>query len=70
MKKKQRRCRICKKSPIWTRGDVKNPGPVCKRCYHKHVWPERKAAEQAAAPPIDPVDEFTSWWSDDTYGTT
>ncbi|MGO8902895.1 MAG: hypothetical protein ACLQU5_31830 [Isosphaeraceae bacterium] len=43
MGKKQRRCRICKKRPVWTRGDVKDPGPVCKRCYHKHVWPERKA---------------------------
>jgi hypothetical protein len=41
-KKKQRRCRICKKRPVWTRGDVKDPGPVCKCCYHKHVWPDRK----------------------------
>jgi hypothetical protein len=53
-KKKQRRCRICKKNPFWTRGDVKNPGRVCKRCYHKHVWPERKSAVQAS--PIDPID--------------
>lgn len=52
-KKKQRRCQICKKNPVWTGGDVKNPGPVCKRCYHKHVWPERKAAAQAS--PIDVV---------------
>jgi hypothetical protein len=32
---------------------VKDPGPVCKRCYHKHVWPERKA--RAKGPnPADP----------------
>src|SRR3954452_19532758 len=47
MKRKPRRCRICKQRPIWTHGDVKDPGPVCKRCYHKHVWPERKAATRA-----------------------
>src|SRR5208337_2493381 len=53
MSKKQRRCRICKKRPVWTRGDVKDPGPVCKRCYHKHVWPERKP--RAKGPnPADP----------------
>jgi len=55
-KKKQRRCRICKKRPVWTRGDVKNPGRVCKRCYHKHVWPERQARgkrSKSADPGID-----------------
>jgi hypothetical protein len=40
-KRRQRRCRICKKSPIWIGGDVKNPGPVCKQCYHLHAWPDR-----------------------------
>ena len=40
-KRKQRLCHICKKRPIWIGGDVKNPGPVCKRCYHERVWPER-----------------------------
>ena len=39
----QRRCRICKKRPVWKGGDVRNPGPVCKKCYHKHVWRERTA---------------------------
>jgi hypothetical protein len=47
-----RKCRICKKNPVWRGGDVKNPGPYCKRCYHKHVWSgsteARKAASQMA----------------------
>ena len=55
-KKKQRRCRICKKRPVWTHGDVKDPGPVCKRCYHKHVWPDRKVAGRTTA--ADPGDDF------------
>jgi hypothetical protein len=38
---KVRKCRICKKRPVWRGGDVKNPGPHCKRCYHEHIWPER-----------------------------
>jgi hypothetical protein len=37
MSRKPRKCRICKKRPVWTGGDVKNPGPVCKQCYHKAV---------------------------------
>ena len=41
-KRKPRLCRICKKRPVWIGGDVKDPGPVCKRCYHAHVWPERQ----------------------------
>ena len=40
-KRKERLCRICKKRPVWIGGDVKNPGRVCKKCYHAHVWPER-----------------------------
>ena len=49
----QRRCRICKKRPVWKGGDVKNPGPVCKKCYHKHVWRERTA--QAKAREEEPI---------------
>lgn len=56
MRKKQRRCRICKKRPIWARGDVKDPGPVCKRCYHKHVWPERTARAKGPNPADPGVD--------------
>ena len=39
---KQRLCRICKKRPPW-RYKNRPPG-VCRRCYHKHVWPERPGA--------------------------
>lgn len=39
------RCRICKKRPPWK---YKNcPPGICKRCYHKHVWPDRPAARRA-----------------------
>ena len=39
---KQARCRICKKRPPWKHKNC--PPGVCKRCYHKHVWPEQLAA--------------------------
>lgn len=46
-KRKQRICRICKKRPPWK---YKNcPPDVCKRCYHRHVWPERPWARKCAA---------------------
>lgn len=36
------RCQICKKRPPWR---YKNcPPGICKRCYHKHVWPDRPSA--------------------------
>jgi hypothetical protein len=53
--KKPRKCRICKKRPVWRGGDVKDPGLVCKQCYHKHVWPERRAADHAAGNDADQV---------------
>lgn len=44
-KRKQQKCRICKKRPPWR---YKNcPPGVCKRCYHKHVWADRPAASKA-----------------------
>jgi hypothetical protein len=56
-RRNQRLCRICKKSPVWRGGDVKDPGQVCKKCYHKHVWAgrpavrkERREAEQEQVP--------------------
>src|SRR3954447_16890052 len=42
-RRKQRLCRSCKKSPVWRGGDVKDPGPYCKRCYHQHVWAGRSS---------------------------
>jgi hypothetical protein len=41
-RKKPRKCRACKKRPVWRGGDVKNPGPYCKKCYHKDVWPTKR----------------------------
>ena len=41
-KRKQRRCRICKKRPPWQHKNY--PPGICKRCYHRHVWRERLAA--------------------------
>ena len=66
-KRRQRRCRICKKRPVWTGGDVKNPGPVCKRCYHRHVWPERmerqnQGARGAEIPEADEGDDVDEAW--------
>jgi hypothetical protein len=52
-KRKPRRCRICKKRPIWTGGDVKDPGPVCKQCYHKHIWQARKATSRVINSEMD-----------------
>ena len=46
MGKKRRKCRICRKNPVWRGGHVKHPGPVCKRCYHKHVWQDLPSERQ------------------------
>jgi hypothetical protein len=53
-RKKQKKCRICKKSPVWRGGDVKNPGPYCKRCYHKHVWEKPQARGKPSEPEPGP----------------
>ena len=52
-RRKVRKCRICKKKPVWRGGDVKNPGPYCKRCYHKHISTGGKGSRRRAA-----ADEF------------
>ena len=57
-KRKPRKCRICKKRPVWTRGDVKAPGPFCKRCYHKHVWSNRPAVARRRQTPDATADEI------------
>lgn len=41
---KQRRCRICKKRPPWK--DKNCPPGICKRCYHRHIWPDRPAVRK------------------------
>ena len=46
-KRKQRKCRICKKRPPWR---YKNcPPGICKRCYHRHVWAERPRRNREVA---------------------
>lgn len=46
-KRKQRKCRICKKRPPW---QYKNcPPGICKRCYHSHVWPKRPGRDREVA---------------------
>jgi hypothetical protein len=50
-------CRICKKRPPWK---YKNcPPGICKRCYHKHVWPDRPSARTRGRDVADDPDERT-----------
>ena len=56
-RRKQRKCRICKKRPVWRGGDVANPGPFCKKCYHKRIWPEREAARRKKLEPLAGVSQ-------------
>jgi hypothetical protein len=53
-RKKQKRCRICKKRPVWRGGDVKDPGPFCKKCYHKDVWSQKPPARRKSSEPQQP----------------
>jgi hypothetical protein len=54
-RKRQKLCRACKTRPVWRGGDVKNPGPYCKRCYHKHVWSaNRSPGQKTTELPSDP----------------
>jgi len=42
----QRRCRICRKRPVWIGGDVRDAQGTCKRCYHQFVWTDRPQASE------------------------
>ena len=58
-RKKPRKCCACRKSPVWRGGDVKDPGPFCKKCYHKRgrqPSPGAKSASKAktSAAPFEP----------------
>ena len=54
-RKRQKMCRACRKRPVWRGGDVKDPGPFCKKCYHKKVWPAKRSSQQKTAePPLGP----------------
>lgn len=54
-RRKVRKCRICKNSPVWRGGDVKDPGPFCKRCYHKHIWSGGKGGKSSGIDTDDTV---------------
>jgi len=60
MGRKLRKCRICKKSPVWRGGDVKEPGPFCKKCYHKHISPGRQRNRKERSQ-LEPLDEFADY---------
>ena len=52
----QRLCRLCKKRPPWK---YKNcPPDICKRCYHRHIWPDRPAARKLRQASPDEPDEL------------
>jgi hypothetical protein len=56
--RRPRRCRICKKRPAWN-GKNCPPG-ICKRCYHRHIWPERPAAREQRRASADEFDTFSA----------
>ncbi len=66
-RRKLRKCRICKKSPVWRGGDVKNPGPYCKKCYHKHVWINRPGWREEQSVADDCVDYLSGLRDDPPY---
>jgi hypothetical protein len=52
-KRKQRKCRICKKRPPWR---YKNcPPGICKRCYHRRVWAEHPRRDREVLEP-EPIE--------------
>jgi hypothetical protein len=67
-RRKVRKCCICKKSPVWRGGDVKNPGPYCKRCYHKHVWSGRPGADDEQSVADQCVDYLCGFTDIPPYG--
>lgn len=55
---KQRLCRICKKRTPWHHKNC--PPGVCKRCYHKHIWPDRQSARKPRQDAADEPEERTA----------
>ena len=53
---KQRRCRLCKQRPPW-KGKNCPPG-ICKRCYHRHLWPDRPAVRTLRRAGADELEEL------------
>ena len=72
-RRKQRKCRICKKRPPWRYKDC--PPGICKRFYHRHVWAERPLRDREVAvlepEPFEPEllelepSEPEPWWDPD-----
>ncbi len=73
-KRRQQKCRICKKRPPWR---YKNcPPGICKRCYHRRVWAERPRRNQEVAvvepepfgPELFELEPFEPepWWDPDS----
>ena len=65
-KRKQRKCRICKKRPPWRYKHC--PPGICKRCYHRHVWAERpRRGREVAVLEPEPFELDQSgpepWWN-------
>jgi hypothetical protein len=60
---------------VWRGGDVKDPGPFCKQCYHKNVSPGRnpRRREASVEPEIDPSFDpiwchlEEEWWRYEVY---
>jgi hypothetical protein len=52
---KRKLCRMCKERPVWRGGDVKDPGPFCKTCYHRK-WRRLNQSPGAPTgkPPFEP----------------
>ena len=67
-RRKPRKCRICKKNPVWRGGDVKNPGPFCKKCYHKNVWSHSRRARDEQSVADDYVDFLSGILPEPPYG--
>jgi hypothetical protein len=68
LRRKVRKCRICKKSPVWRGGDVKNPGPYCKKCLQKHVWTGRPRADDEESVADQYVDYLSGLASEPPFG--
>lgn len=67
MSRKLKKCRICRKRPIWQYRN--SPGDVCKRCYHRHVWEGRASARKGghSANETEDIDSLVEALSD-AYG--
>lgn len=61
-KRGQRLCRICRMRPPWRYSNCLPD--ICKRCYHKHIWPQLLASQRKS----DDADELPKDLGDDPRG--